>query len=496
MNSGVRLAIALFLIAGCTSEQPASDSTRSAPDAQTPASQPLAAQAYGDTVEITALYATSTNLPSAKSGPANLFDGTTAAWETMPGADRMEGVMLYFTPKADFDELELIPAAGANALTVSRLRVITDGWERGVVTAGSRFRLVDDYCEDDCGHASYYLKIDSLAGGRSDGSRPAAVAELRFYRKGVPVLVVPPRSAVAKVTASSSLEPAEAYSAAFLFDGRRDFGWAEGSRGTGVGESLTFTFPSRVVITALRIWNGYQRSPTHFRANARVRSFSLTADDHPATQYRVADANGPTEVRLQLPLGGQQLRLRVDEVYPGGSYPDLVISELQFFDGTHWFGIDDGKGDERKRALIARAKGTPIERLLDRAVSGANGTSLTLRSNGSFAVWVQNPDSVARSNTDSTSPGYLGQSLSNASVADGNWRILSTQDSTVHIEIFGRIHSLSEIFDLYGGRDTNSSVRRSFRGRETTLARIFQDELTVDRRGVAARKIFGRIDYR
>src|SRR5438552_1943886 len=65
---------------------------------------------------------------------------------------------------------------------------------------------------------SLFLKIESAKGS-------ACLAEVNFGG----VKVQPPRTAHGSVTVSSTLAPEDAYHAGYLFDGRTDFGWVEGS---------------------------------------------------------------------------------------------------------------------------------------------------------------------------------------------------------------------------------------------------------------------------
>jgi hypothetical protein len=415
-----------------------------------------------DTVPLVGLYATSVNLPQAAYGPANLFDGSPVPWATMPGTDRMEGVMLYFASDPGLDAMEFTPSMDRSMTAPSRLKVFTDGVEAGAAVPGMRFPL------DVPGFSSLYLKIEELTPTVEQAARaPAAVQELRFYRDGREVRIVPMDERIGNVTASSTLAPTEAYSPLVLFDSRRDFGWAEGARGDGNGESLVFEFANGVTIAGLRIWNGYQRSDVHFTANARVKSFTFGADAASARRYSSSDAPGMQEVRLASPLTGQRFTMRIDEVFRGTAYRDLVISELQFFDGHRWFTMDIGREvDDRKRALITRVRGTALETVLDRTITGRDGTSMTLRSNGSFVVWIMD------------SSGEVAEM-----VADGNWRVLSADASTARVSIFGRVRALRETFEVYR------------RGGSAEMVRVFEDELTVQPARVRARKLFADIEY-
>src|SRR6266700_2717523 len=206
--------------------------------ADTGAGTATTATSAPDTERLIGIYATSVNLPGAAYGPANLFDGSPAPWATMPGADRMEGVMLYFASKYDlgtgddrsvsFDALEFTSATDGSMRAVSKLKVFADGVDVGVAEAGTRFSFPQT--ADEWGVSSLYLKIEALApGGGQSAPAPTAIQELRFFKRGNEVRILPVAQVRGTVTASSSLAPEEAYSPFFLFDSRRDFGWAEGS---------------------------------------------------------------------------------------------------------------------------------------------------------------------------------------------------------------------------------------------------------------------------
>lgn len=435
--------------------------------ADTGAGTATTATSAPDTEQLIGIYATSVNLPGAAYGPANLFDGSPAPWATMPGADRMEGVMLYFASQnVSFDALEFTSATDGSMRAVSKLKVFADGVDVGVAEAGTRFSFPQT--ADEWGVSSLYLKIEALApGGGQSAPAPTAIQELRFFKGGNEVRILPVAQVRGTVTASSSLAPEEAYSPLFLFDSRRDFGWAEGSPGDGVGESLVFTFPASVTITGLWIWNGYQRSDRHFTSNARVKGFTFGADGGSSGRYTLKDKQGSQHIPLAAPLRGRRFTLRIDEVFPGAAYQDLVISELRFSDGKRVFTIDMSRElDARKRALIAGTRGTALEQVLDRTLAGRDGTAMALRSNGSFVVWTQGPGGTAAE-----------------TVADGNWRILSADASRARISIFGRVRSLRETEDYYRNKV------------QAEMVRIFEDNLTVEPGRITGQKLFTRLEY-
>src|SRR6266571_4878344 len=122
---GILVVIAVLAIGACNRK------------ADTGAGTATTATSAPDTEQLIGIYATSVNLPGAAYGPANLFDGSPAPWATMPGADSMEGVMLYFASQnVSFDALEFTSATDGSMRAVSKLKVFADGVDVGVAEAG------------------------------------------------------------------------------------------------------------------------------------------------------------------------------------------------------------------------------------------------------------------------------------------------------------------------------------------------------------------------
>src|SRR6266568_4939410 len=169
--------------------------------ADTGAGTATTATSAPDTEQLIGIYATSVNLPGAAYGPANLFDGSPAPWATMPGADSMEGVMLYFASQnVSFDALEFTSATDGSMRAVSKLKVFADGVDVGVAEAGTRFSFPQTAGE--WGVSSLYLKIEALApvGGQSTPA-PTAIQELRFFKGGNEVRILPVAQVRGTVTA-------------------------------------------------------------------------------------------------------------------------------------------------------------------------------------------------------------------------------------------------------------------------------------------------------
>lgn len=162
---------------------------------------------------------------------------------------------------------------------------------------------------------------------------PFEVLSIRFYRDGVPgpLPMELPLSVSGEVAASSTLAPEAAYSIRNLFDSRLDFAWAtDGKKSNGVGEQFSIKFTEPQTIAGLIVWNGYQRSETHYVANSRPSRlqvcvngtipFSLLLKDRMGEQY-VAFPEKVSDVH--------EIAFSVDGVFSGSKYRDMVVSEIK-----------------------------------------------------------------------------------------------------------------------------------------------------------------------
>lgn len=131
------------------------------------------------------------------------------------------------------------------------------------------------------------------------------------------------------VCASSILPPqgANTYRPANLaFLGPRDQAWCEGSPGDGLGDHVSMRFRPNAVFQTVVIENGYQKNPSTFRNNNRVRHATLRSDDGMAVQFELADAMGQQRLRLPHPVNTEWLTLTIDSVWRGDRFRDTCIT--------------------------------------------------------------------------------------------------------------------------------------------------------------------------
>ncbi|MFN0037188.1 MAG: NADase-type glycan-binding domain-containing protein [Saprospiraceae bacterium] len=466
----------LFLFFAACGNEPAQKTSSNSSSPENPADANLSPATY-----LEGIYATS-------SAPGkileNLFDSNPAtSWQTLPGTGPDEGIMLYFQNALPIASVEIVAAAGSFAkelpegsdppiLIYTNGQIASAGLPNARIAANGnglvkslfvRFVLTGN-------EETQILRQDEYDAYRYSYPTDASIAlsELKVLNdKGETLRLVPPRSVKGSVAASSTLLPEAAYSPANLFDSRKEFVWAEGTASSGEGETLTFEFEQSVNITAIQIWDGYQRSDEHFSANARLRNFDFGEKGGAARNYTLRDTKAGQKIELSAPAKGAAFELKINSVYPGKDYKDLAISDIVFYDGERPFVLRSALPEKYKTALRAQAASSPLAALLDKRIANyiqepasSVTQSLILRSDGTFVMY-----SEARSDGD---PDI-------AAFADGNWEMLSGSQ----LKVFGKWSELVNGAEYYEGVSRKNPTR------------IFKDVLTVDAAKVAGTKMLG-----
>lgn len=362
-----------------------------------------------------------------------LLDGDPKTTWTPLGTADDEGVLLRFETPISADGVTVTPCGTSDATVIlyaNAAEIATKDLGKQPV----KFAL------DAKDLVSVFVRFSSAEDGKG------CLADISVDRAGKPLKLVAPRTVNGKVVASSTLTPADAYHPSFLFDGRLDFGWVEGAKGKGEGESVTFTFDQPTKISALELWNGYQRSDDHFKKNARAAQVSVKADTGDAVSLPVKDAQGPQRLTLPSAVTTKSLTLKIEKATPGTKYEDLVLSELRFFDESGPFSLKSDDAEQRRAALATAVKGGVLERVVDRHFAGVcpseseRWATLKLRTNHTF-VWY---DSSFKEG-------------SRDEVFDGAW----VPSGANEVELFGRRHVIEESFDPYAEAAQNEKIRIS-----------------------------------
>ncbi|MFT3710969.1 MAG: hypothetical protein QM817_25365 [Archangium sp.] len=386
-------------------------------------------------------------VPTSGANAEALLDGNPATGWSPEGDAEGEGILFRFEGSAKIAQVQV----SACAKTRAAIRPYLNGNEGEVVTLGDALTPVSTSTSQKV--RSVFLKFENATG--------SCLSEVRFLLDGKQVDVRAPVRLEAVAKASSVLSPADAYHPGYLFDGRLDFGWVEGVKGPGIGESMTLTFTAPVTMVAVEVWNGYQRSDDHFKKNARAKKVTLTVDGAAAQEFTLKDAQGAQKLALTKPTSTKSLTLTIKEAYPGTKYDDLVLSELRVWDEQGPRSISTADLSERATALKGDSSKTPLANFVDfnlRSVCQLQGYELEakFRSNHSFVVY--------RSADEDT--GAIKE------VIDGTWILKDGKT----VELFGRSHRNESSNDPYaspGGRETTTIT-----GGALTVTRI--SDLTKD----------------
>jgi len=425
---------------------------------------------------------------ATSSSPAHevfdLFDDNPGTgWQTQEGSGPDEGIMIYFQNPVALQSVQVTPEEGSFQGEAAFMQTYVNGALGAGGKPGDKIDLGKKAVK------SLYLRfvktgLEQTAKRERDGreieieSYPGnayiGIKELIVLNdKGESLRLVPPQRQIGNLSASSTLAPDIAYSPANLFDTRKEFGWVEGNKtSAGEGETLNFEFEEPVNITAIQIWNGYQRSSEHFAANARVRNFEFGAKGGPMTAYTLSDSKTGQKIKLAAPLKGQSFELKIKNIYPGKKYKDLAISDLVFFDGEQPFVVSSKLPEQNRANLRSQVGSSPLAQLFNRRISNLlddeSGTiteqSLIIRSDGTFVLY---------------SNEILPDDSESQTLADGNWELVSSDEAGATIKVFGRWNNVSDFADYYRGKSVQN------------VTRIFSDELTTDGNTVQGKKMVG-----
>jgi hypothetical protein len=378
----------------------------------------------------------------ATSGDASGVLEGTGRW-TPVGDARDEGILLRFEQPISVHAIVVSSCGGqfrtdsfVNGRHAAGPHAFAPGMRR-VAPIASGLVVLPDTMDTISGEGELF-SVSSFFVRVLSAESPPCIDAIKVLRDGAQIPLAPPRTVAGKVSASSVLAPADAYHPGYLFDGRIDFGWAEGAPGPGAGESVTVAFEKPTEVAGLELWNGYQRSSDHFAKNARARRLEVLADGAPAGHLDVADRMGAQRLALRKPVVASTLTLRIDSVWPGTRYPDLVLSELRFWDAAGPFTVRTPDREAQRAALLAAAKGRPLSEVIDRwyrAACGSEGReyaghgadrTLKLRSDHTLVAY--------ESHFAVDQPGHRSE------VLDGTWVPSKLGSPWTEIELFARRH--------------------------------------------------------
>jgi len=287
----------------------------------------------------------------------------------------------------------------------------------------------------------------------------AKIFAIRFYPSDVSNIYSPslggqiqpvlPTVVQAEVKASSILTPVAAYQPANLFDSKYDFAWSTyGEKTSGVGEWVELQFASPMTIAGLLVWNGYQRSESHFLANGRVASLDLSEAKGKPQEVGLKDLMGSQKIDLAKPLkNAKSLRLAIKKTIPGKNYPDILLSEIRLLDDKGNIIIPKVTPEFAKPS---KTLSSWVDRSLSSEIRSGLEYDFKLRSDGSFAIFRQSFD-FSNGETEET-------------IWEGGW-----EEQKNNVRVFGKRYSSRANWAqlAYGLAEKRSAVE------------IFQTEIAI-----------------
>jgi hypothetical protein len=154
-----------------------------------------------------------------------------------------------------------------------------------------------------------------------------------------------------RVSATSSLSAGQyKYPPVYACDGVLESAWAEGAKGSGIGETLKIAFnekkilklipdtgeevsktiPATEKISEIRILPGYTKSRTLYSKYSRPKNVTLMLSDGTEKKLTLVDDPSLQYFKLDKPVNARWAKIRIDDVYPGSVGKDTYITEVEF----------------------------------------------------------------------------------------------------------------------------------------------------------------------
>lgn len=322
---------------------------------------------------------------------------------------------------------------------------------------------------------SIFIKVDKFYGEQSES---VTITAIRLVNASGDIMdPVLPRPVSATASATSVLSPDTAYQPANLADSRYDIAWStDGKKNDGRGEAVTFDFAKPFSISGLMVWNGYQRSNEHFKANSRVKSLQVSGGTGTPEVLNLQDTMAPQRILLTKALpAASRVTLTIKDIVPGDKYKDVLLSELRFLDdkGTMvqpivpfktvtppmvWRPLIDKSFSVILHHPMTKKEANPQDSCCYQLSRRCDNARIRIRSNGTFVIYKgfdfskgYNDRPEAPTNVDSA-------------VMEGNWEPVGDK-----IRIFGRQYKTALVNSEYLTSATPPAPRST----------IFQSELSL-----------------
>ncbi len=475
----VALALFVFMLFLTACEDPASNNNT--PTNPTNTSDPTEVETPSNPLETISddgrrpLYLQGVHATSSNYEVDFIFDGkNNTSWKSERGTASDEGIMLHFQNKIFIQKIAIEAAQGNGIATVNEVILYGDDVPCGKGKMGESINLGDTY-------SSLFIRFgktdnttevkveDEAKKGivrKFSKSHSIAIQNIKMWDEdGKEYRLISPRKVDGRITATSTLKPISKYSTSHLFDNQKESAWVEGIDGNGINEKITFDVSQAVDIDEIQIWNGYQRSPSVYKTNARLKGFSLGEIGGKSYEYTLRDDDAGQRVDLQVPLKNK-FELKINSAYDGSKYQDLAISEILLF--------EDGKPLQFRLKVVEypnvlKAKGTNLESLLDTRIANEMDyrpsgfyadRSIILRSDGTFSMYLKEKLYAETEGGD----GEVFESMAN-----GSWEIKSANATKSIIKLTGKMVDLTAALASQKGNNEQAEA-----------IQYFKDELTIE----------------
>ncbi len=134
------------------------------------------------------------------------------------------------------------------------------------------------------------------------------------------------------INASSCLsEYGMTHWARLMLDGDLSTAWVEGASGNGIGEQFTMDLNDEYSLIGFIISSGYQKSEELYYKNARPAAVRVYFSDGTSEYFEILDIMDQQVFHFGEHDGTDFVTFRIEDVYPGTTYSDTCISEIELF---------------------------------------------------------------------------------------------------------------------------------------------------------------------
>ncbi len=434
--------------------------------------KPLALILPENPVLVDNIYATSTALPFHENHLYNCFDNdSTTFWKSPKGATDAEGILISFSKPTKIGSFKLTANEEqtyyyyVNGTLVDQQYGTTkrsQNINKTVKNLFIKFRGKDNIQQE------FKLGEEEIQTiSKTNPSSYLSLSTIDFFdTKGKAMNIVLPKRVKGNINTPSVLKESPSYAGDNLFDNMTGYAWIEGVEDNGIGSTLSLETEEILSIDALKIWNGYQRSPSHFYANAKLKSFTIKSEEL-EDSLTLDNSEKPQLTTLSKPTITNKIDLTIKEAYEGNSYQDLGISEMILYSNGYPIKIETDAIENIVKANKANDKLWFLDKGFNNSIEYGDSwseTSLNIRSNGTFVYYK-----------DDHCGAYCYE------IIDGNWELVKTTDDKVTITVYGKVFVPTSNEEMYTGKVDMKSVK------------IFKDEVTITKKAISGKKFLKNI---